>query len=101
MKQTYILKVWHGADTYIDAARKGINGDKTVDYDFYRFSCKKSDTVRKALIKYVEQAEYKGFEKLYPSFFSGTGMYSIVSTPDGYNEGETVETGYVKNLLNE
>lgn len=98
-QQTYILEVWHGAATFTEAGAKELNGDKTVGRDFFRFAYKKAATVKKVLINYVAQAEYKGMQFLYPSFFAPDGMYKIVSTPDGYHEDAVVEEGYIKDVV--
>ena len=98
-KQTYILEVWHGAATFTEAGKKEISGDKTAGRNFFRFAYKKASTVKKALKNYVSQAEYKGLQFLYPSFFAPGGKYRIVSTPDGYNEDSVIEEGYIKDVV--
>lgn len=98
-KQTYILEVWHGAATFSEAGKKDISGDKTAGRNFFRFGYKKASAVKKALKNYVSQAEDKGLQFLYPSFFASDGKYRIVSTPDGYNEDSVIEEGYIKDAL--
>lgn len=98
-QQTYILEVWHDAPSYNEAARKTVDGDNTTRCNFFRFSCIKASTVKMRLARYIEEAAQQGLQFLYPSFFAESGMYRIVSTPDGYNEGATIERGYISNLI--
>lgn len=88
-QQTFLLEVWCGN-----------KGTKDYKWDFYRFAYKKASTVRKALIGYVEQAKDNRWKFLYPFFFADDGQYQIISTPDGYNRGEVVEQGFIKDLFN-
>lgn len=87
-KQTFLLEVWCGE-----------KGTKDYNRDFFRFGCKRASTVRATLIGYVEQAREKGLQFLYPFFFAEDGRYQIISTPDGFNKGEIVEEGYIKDLI--
>ena len=89
-KQTFILSVWCGTENYRDA--EGCNKD------FFRFSCKKAETVKKYLCGYVTQAKDKGLEFLYPFFFAEGGRYMIENTPDGYNTRKKEESGFIKDL---
>lgn len=89
-KQTFILSVWCDAENYIDA--------KGQDRDFFRFTCKKVETVKKYLCGYVTQAKDKGLEFLYPFFFAEDGRYMIENTPDGYNTESVVASGFIKDL---
>ena len=99
-KQTFVLEVWCGASSPIEAERNRINGNKDCHYDFYRYCCKKAETIELYLVGYVEQASEKGLQWLYPFFFREDGMYQIVSTPDGYNSEGIVKSGYIKDLVN-
>ena len=89
-KQTFILSVWCGAENYIYA--------KGEDRDFFRFTCKKVETVKKYLRGYVRQAKEKRLEYLYPFFFAKGGRYMIENTPDGYNTESVVAAGFIKDL---
>lgn len=89
-KQTFILSVWCGSENYRDS--EGLNRD------FFRFSCKKVETVEKYLREYVTQAKEKGLEFLYPFLFAEDGRYMIENTPDGYNTESVVASGFIKNL---
>ena len=80
--------------------RKRINGDKDCKYDFYRYGCKSEKTIKRYLVGYVQQAKEKGLQWLYPFFFRNDGMYQIISTPDGYNKGDVVASGYIQELIN-
>lgn len=88
MKQTFIIKV---------------NGRKDSPlfpkyYDFWRVGCKKKETALKYLKGWKQQAIEKGYEKLFKCFFVEGAQYEIVATPDGYNEAETVLSGYMNDL---
>ena len=87
-KQTFIVSVWCGAENY--------NNAKGEDRDFFRFTCKKVETVKKYLHGYVTQAKDRGLEFLYPFFFAEDGRYMIENTPDGYNTGSVVASGFIK-----
>lgn len=89
-KQTFILSVWCGAEKESNAESR--------NRDFYRFSCKKVETVKKYLRGYVTQAKEKGLEFLYPFFFAEDGRYIIENTPDGYNMESVVASGFIKDL---
>lgn len=99
-KQTFVLECWCGAPTPIEAGRKCINGDKDCEYNFYRYDCSSEKTIIRYLIGYVQQAKEKGLQWLYPYFFRDDGMYQIISTPDGYNSGDVVASGYIQELIN-
>ena len=89
-KQTFILSVWCGSENYRNA--EGQNRD------FYRFSCKKVETVEKYLRGYVAEAKYKELDFLYPFFFAEDGRYMIENTPDGYNAESVVSSGFINDL---
>ena len=72
----YILSVWCGAESYIDAARN-YRPNGGIKYDFFRFGCKRVETVRKYLRGYVEQAKLKVMEFLYPFFFREDGRHGM------------------------
>lgn len=92
----YILSVWCGAESYIDAARNYASGDKKVcNYDFFRFGCKRVETVRKYLRGYVEQAKLKGMEFLFPFFFREDGRYEIKFS----DSNEILESGFIKDII--
>ena len=98
-KQTFVLEVWCGASTPIEAERARYNGNKDCKYDFFRYDCKRIKTIEQYLIGYVEQARERGMQWLYPYFFREDGMYQIISTPDGYNSEGIVASGYIKDLV--
>lgn len=88
--QTFILSVWCGSENYRNAEGR--------NRDFFRFSCKKVETVERYLRGYVTQAKEKGLEFLYPFFFVEDGRYMIENTPDGYNKDSVVASGFIKDL---
>lgn len=88
MKQTFIIQV---------------NGEKESPlfpkyFDFWRVGCKRKETALKYLKGWKKQAIEKGMESLYKCFFVEGATYQIIETPDGYNEGETVLSGQMKDL---
>ena len=90
----YILSVWCGAESYIDAARN-YRPDGGIKYDFFRFGCKRVETVRKYLRGYVEQAKLKGMEFLYPFFLCENGGYEIKYS----DRNEILESGFIKDII--
>ena len=44
-KQTFVLEVWCGASTPIEAERARYNGNKDCKYDFFRYDCKRIKTI--------------------------------------------------------
>ena len=90
----YILSVWCGAESYIDAARN-YRPNGGIKYDFFRFGCKRVETVRKYLRGYVEQAKLKGMENLYPFFFREDGRYAIENS----DTGKIYESGFIKDII--
>lgn len=88
MKQTFIIE--------LNKRNKIVNGQNV--YDFFRVSCKKKETALKYLKGWKQQAIEKGFESLYKCFFCEDAYYEIIETPDGINEGDTVFSGFMKDL---
>lgn len=86
--------MWCGAESYIDAARN-YRANSDVKYDFFRFGCKRVETVRKYLCGYVEQAKLKGMENLYPFFFREDGRYEIKLS----DSNEILESGFIKDII--
>lgn len=89
-QQTFILSVWCGSENYRNAESR--------NKDFFRFSCKKAETVEKYLRGYVTQAKEKGIEFLYPFFFAEDGRFEIESTPNGVDPEKVVLSGFIKDL---
>lgn len=89
-KQTFILSVWCGSENYRNAEGR--------NRDFFRFSCKKVETVERYLRGYVTQAKEKGLEFLYPFFFAEDGRFEIESTPNGFDPEKVVLSGFIKDL---
>ena len=90
----YILSVWCGAESYLDASRN-YRPNGGIKYDFFRFGCKRVETVRKYLRGYVEQAKLKGMEFLYPFFFREDGRYEIKYS----DSNEILESGFIKDII--
>lgn len=89
-QQTFILSVWCGAESYKNAEER--------KRDFFRFSCKKVETVKKYLRGYVLQAKEKRLDFLYPFFFAKDGQFEIENTPDGFNPEKVVLSGFISEL---
>lgn len=88
MKQTFIIQV---------------NGEKESPlfpkyFDFWRVGCKRKETALKYLKGWKKQALDNGLDSFYKCFFVTGATYQIIETPDGYNEGETVLSGQMKDL---
>lgn len=97
-QQTYIIHVWNGADTYLEAVRKHSNGDRIWNYDFYRVSCKRVETCKKYIKNWRKQVIERGEQFLFPSLAAEDGRYEIVATPDGYHEEGVVASGFIIDL---
>lgn len=52
----------------------------------------------KYLSGWKAQAVEKGLESLYKCFFVEGATYKIIATPDGVNRGETVLSGFMKDI---
>lgn len=98
VQQTYIIKVWNGADTYFEAGRKRSNGDRTCDADFHRVGCKRVETCKKYIKNWREQVIEKGWQSLFRSLAAEDGRYEIIATPDGYHEEGVVASGMIIDL---
>ena len=92
--QTYILTVWCGAESYNEAVRNSVS-NYGCKYNFFRFGCKRIDTVRKYLRGYVEQTKLKGMEMIFPYFVRDDGHYAIEIA----ETGAIAETGPIKHLF--
>ena len=93
-KQTYILQVWSGAPTYIEAARMH-NG--TMNYMFFRMTCKLYQTVLKQLRSAVIDDRNRGLYFEY--FHADDARYEIIATPNGYDGEEIVSSGLISELI--
>lgn len=101
MKQTFIVKTWYGAETYIQAAKKEVNNGYSPEncgHDFSRLTVKKKETALEYLKGWKKQAIEKGWQFLYRTYCREDARYEIVSTPDGYNEEEIVASGWMRDL---
>lgn len=87
-RQTYIVKVWCNAPTWIDA--------NPEDRDFYRVGCKKVETAIRYLKGWVKQSE--GYKSLYRYFFGKDARYEIIATPNGYDGDEIAASGLICQL---
>ena len=93
-KQTYILQVWSGAPTYIEAARQH-NG--SMNYMFFRMACKLHTTVLKKLRNAVIEDKERG---LYCEYFhADDARYEIISTPNGYDKERVVSSGLIADII--
>lgn len=81
MKQTYIIKTWGGGK-----------------YDFYRVGVKRVETAKKYLKGWRDKAIERGMFYLYRDLCSLDATYQIIETPDGYNEGKLVASGFIREL---
>ena len=101
MKQTFIIQHWYGAPTYIEAARRNVNeGYNPQEYgtDFNRVGVKKVETALRYLKSWKQQAIERGMQSLFRTLTRQDARYEIVATPDGYNLGEVVASGMMKDL---
>lgn len=101
MKQTFIIRHWYGAQKYIEAARRNVNeGYNPEEYgtDFNRVGVKKVETALRYLKSWKRQAIEWGMESLFRTLTRPDARYEIIATPDGYNLGEVVASGMMKDL---
>ena len=100
-KQTFIIQHWYGAPTYIEAARREANeGHNPQEYahDFNRVGVKKVETALRYLKGWRDQAVEKGMQFLFGTLTRPDAHYEIIATPDGYNLGDVVAFGMMKDL---
>ena len=95
----FVLSVWCGADSYIEAARNSADRaerEKGSRHDFFRINCKRIQTVRKYIRRYVEQVKGDScMEYLYPFFVREDGRYTIT-----YSDSEEIlENGFIKDIV--
>lgn len=81
MKQTFIIKTSGGGRE-----------------DFHRVGCKRVETALKYLKGWRLQAIGKGWDKLFTDLTASDASYKIIATPDGYNLGEVVASGFTADL---
>ena len=101
MKQTFIIHHWYGAPTYIEAARRDANegyNPEEYGHDFNRVGVKKVETALHYLKSWKQQAVERGMEFLYRTLTHSDAHYEIIATPDGYNPGDVVASGMMKDL---
>lgn len=99
-KNTYCIKVWHGADTYREAVRNGTgisNYKEPVGYDFYRVGVKRVKTCLRYLAGWRKQALENGWQSLYGTLCRDDGHYEIEDTSVSW-DGKVVASGMIKDL---
>lgn len=98
MEQTYIIKVWNGAETYLEAGRKRSYGDMSCDQDFYRVVCENVSSCKRNLKTWRDQVMSRGLQSLFKSLASEDGRYEIIENPESCHDNEVVASGLIKEL---
>ena len=100
-KQTFIIRHWFGAPTYIEAARREVNeghNPSEYDHDFNRVSVKQVKTALRYLKGWRDQALQRGWTTLFATLTRDDARYEIIATPNGYDGDEVVACGMMKDL---
>lgn len=101
-KQTYVVLLWYGAATYIEAARRELNEGHDPSqhgHDFHRVGCKQLSTALRYLKGWRKQAkdEY-GDSCIVATLTRDDAHYQIEATPDGYHSTGVVASGMMKDF---